>query len=211
MKIYCLIILVLTLVGAGFGQNKVVVIAKQVNVRDLPSAQGKIVFKVFKGTNLDSLLDDSKDGWYAVVNPKTKKRGWIHGNTIKILNQEKTEDGEFLTGLIDVINGRVPRSIDGWITYASSSKEIFSYNPSRTTRRNGLIQVWTKSVSSETYKETGKVQYEINCRQLRLRSLAGVKYNSGGEVYDDWDTPYSVFSSPVPESIGEALVYKICK
>lgn len=69
-------------------QNSIVaaiVKAEKANLRDRPSKSGAVVRTVNKG-DLLALVDASQIGpWYRVRDSKTDSQGWIHGNTIALL------------------------------------------------------------------------------------------------------------------------------
>ena len=69
----------------------VVVKATEANVRDKPGKSAAIVTIVRKG-DLLSLIGSSANGpWYRVRDNKTGSEGWIHRNTIALLELSKTD------------------------------------------------------------------------------------------------------------------------
>jgi len=62
-----------------------VVEAQKANLRDRPSKSGSVVRTVNKG-DLLSLIDATPIGpWYRVRDSRSDSEGWIHGNTISLL------------------------------------------------------------------------------------------------------------------------------
>jgi uncharacterized protein YgiM (DUF1202 family) len=67
-----------------------IVKAQNANLRDAPSQTGKVATTVSNG-NLLSLISSKPTGpWYRVRDSKTGVEGWIHGNTIALLQTTET-------------------------------------------------------------------------------------------------------------------------
>ena len=87
----CLALTVLSLVSPAYStqtQSEVVaaiVKSQKANLRDTPSNAGNVVTTVNKG-DLLALIDATPLGpWYHVRDNKTESEGWVHGNTITLL------------------------------------------------------------------------------------------------------------------------------
>jgi len=61
------------------------IIAPNANIRESPTANGRVVQTVEKGAQLFLTDADPKGSWYQVFIPDTNETGWLHGNTIKLV------------------------------------------------------------------------------------------------------------------------------
>ena len=87
----CLALTVLSLVRPAYAtqtQSEIVaaiVKSQKANVRDTPSNAGDVVTTVSTG-DLLALIDVAPVGpWYHVRDSRTQSEGWVHGNTITLL------------------------------------------------------------------------------------------------------------------------------
>lgn len=87
MKICLLLITFLTLGYSTFGQSSAVVISENANLRGTPTERGKIVDTVPELTFLEIIK--RKGVWFLVQSDEYV--GWIHGNTIRLLNDSTSE------------------------------------------------------------------------------------------------------------------------
>lgn len=68
------------------------IITENANIREAPFANGSIIQTVEKGARL-FLADAEPTGvWYQVFLPDSDIAGWLHGNTIKLLNIKATSN-----------------------------------------------------------------------------------------------------------------------
>jgi len=92
-SVYCLCfaLTVLSLVSPAYSTQApseivaAIVKSQKANLRDTPSVAGTVVTTVNKG-GLLALIDATPVGpWYHVRDSKTESEGWVHGNTITLL------------------------------------------------------------------------------------------------------------------------------
>lgn len=70
-----------------------IVKAEKANLRDRPSKSGSVLRTVNKG-DLLALIDPTPIGpWYRVRDSKTDSQGWVHGNTIALLQTTEGASG----------------------------------------------------------------------------------------------------------------------
>lgn len=62
------------------------IIAENANIREVPFANGSIIQTAEKGTRLFIADAEPTGVWYQVFLPDSDITGWLHGNTIKLLN-----------------------------------------------------------------------------------------------------------------------------
>ncbi|HSE16928.1 MAG TPA: DUF3761 domain-containing protein [Pyrinomonadaceae bacterium] len=92
----CLVLTVLALASPAYSSTPLstqsrgeivaaIVKSQKANLRDTPSNAGDVVTTVNKG-DLLALIDATPIGpWYRVRDSKTESEGWVHGNTITLL------------------------------------------------------------------------------------------------------------------------------
>jgi hypothetical protein len=65
--------------------RKVEIIAPEANLRSHPNKDAPVLRTAKKESKFSLSLAKTFNGWYNIVDEKTQKDYWIHGNTIKIL------------------------------------------------------------------------------------------------------------------------------
>lgn len=61
------------------------IIVKNVNVRNEPDMSSNVVRKAKLGEKFILVDENPTNGWYQIIISGTKNTGWIHGNTIKLI------------------------------------------------------------------------------------------------------------------------------
>jgi acyl-homoserine lactone acylase PvdQ len=61
-----------------------VVSSTKANLRDTPNASSQVLLELEKGEALDILEEKAAGPWYKVRHISSGKRGWVHGNTIRL-------------------------------------------------------------------------------------------------------------------------------
>ena len=59
---------------------------RKANFRKLPSMKSKVIGQFILGEQLPIVM--KKGGWYQVINTDTGSKGWLHGNTFKLVKVE---------------------------------------------------------------------------------------------------------------------------
>jgi hypothetical protein len=69
------------------------IITERANVRAEPNINSRIIGKVKSGDRFTLADENSTKGWYQIIIPDTNKVGWVHGNTIKLIeNSDKKKN-----------------------------------------------------------------------------------------------------------------------
>ena len=82
-----------------------------------------------------------------------------------------------------------------------------------------VFRVWIKTVFDTPRSVGGAhpgsysswlIHYRIDCKALTLSSGPATFYDSSGSTVANVDAPFGAFDDPVPESIGESIVFRVC-
>lgn len=89
---------------------------------------------------------------------------------------------------------------------------------------NGIIKIWTKKeILKETIKKNGKsVTYSnvkelqlifADCTERRIKFVSSVAYSAQGKVLNNWtlEDYEQEWNDVIPDSMGEAMLNKICE
>ncbi len=237
MKILPPIFLIFVLTLIGFGQIPARVITQQANVRELPTMDSAVVFKVKKDDRLKVLMKDNKDGWYPVQNPKTKKRGWIHGNAIMLLIIGPDSNTDELDKYFDefLVN-------DKWILLYKDNIEETYLNPAKIQNLgNNNRSFWIKTVIIDIHAywkqiidklglepepatdtptkrkslNANNLSYALtlwngNCQTLTLGAQNRYEYDNNNQIFG---TPVKLnqpLEPVIPDSNGEFFLKRAC-
>lgn len=103
-----------------------------------------------------------------------------------------------------------------WIEYAGTNKTTKFYDKtSLPTSRKKPFKVWIRDEQNESPKE-GSLDYtlssiKIDCRTDELGHVSDVEYDSNGNVLNNYSASSIKMEQVVPDSVGEALLKKLCK
>ena len=125
-----------------------IVKAKQANLREHPSQFATVVGTVNKG-DLLSLIDAVPTGpWYRIRDGKTRTDGWIHGNTIALLQTAETT--------ASTTSAQRPRTVS---TQVETPRTTVPAAPARSyTNKDGI------RVQSPTFSDTKPADASARCR-----------------------------------------------
>jgi hypothetical protein len=98
----------------------------------------------------------------------------------------------------------------GWCYVTSSKDEDFYYKTSAI-RTGGVIKVWIKSTKEDNDTTISMELNEINCQTYQSRSTQAVEYALDGRVLDSYVNNRPMWRDPVPGSIGETIVKRVCR
>lgn len=134
----------------------------------------------------------------------------------------------FLLFLFIVLTSKV--SAQDWVYIGQDVKGNKSYCQSKYVSKGGnfgnesIYKVWTKKVYKSTfiYKNGKKVAVnnvytlclsEYDCSEKREKIISTSTYNTSGNLIDSYKVPEYLqeWNEIVPESIGEAIINKICE
>ncbi len=211
MKLFCLMFFVLSCTTM-LAQTNAIVISKKAQFFSEPSIKAKLISILNKGAKLKVEIAENKDGWYYVSTKNNKKKGWIHGNSIKFVQDKVSSKTTDLANLYE----------DEWLEIDSSEIETVFYNPAKGSKTGSKVKLWIRYIDNKS-KEIVSVEFiEVNCKSNMMRSLTGVTYGNYSTYSDgrkeffksganNWDTPKSTFSITFPDSLGESIVETACQ
>lgn len=191
-----LLILVLSL--SAMAQTATVITQNAV-LRERTSVTGKILSKARYNTKYKLESQEHTNGWYLVSLSKGKIKGWINGNDIEIQS-----------GVNDKPLNYSKIYKDEWLEYTITETAVYYYNPSKLIREGFTMKTWVKEKNSVNLKTQGVAQYQVDCKNLKVRTLALVSYNEDGSIFNSFDTPNSKYSTIIPDSVGDRLAKTVC-
>ena len=201
--------LILSAAVAGLAQSEVYVSSTQANVRALPKLKAPVVFKVKEGDILTLELATPTDGWYAVRHKKTKKLGWLHKSTIKVI-----EDDNVSTYTIGTTDTPTPtptptpfKMSEEWISL-KTSKWLF-FRPSSVIVKNQTVRMWGRENNTDgSYDLT---LYLFDCSNRTMDFLSLLKYSGKGALPTVYNYAGTSPRPVVPDSVGEGYMIEACK
>ena len=177
-----------------WAQSQAIVISKQAQIREIASRTGKVISTLKKDTKLKLKSNEHKNGWYNVSVLNGDQKGWIHGNDIKILDNDVTSTE---WKLIDFTLGQ------------NQIKGYYSYRPNIVKISPNLYKAWVKYENLE--QDTTKLMlFEMNCKSRQFRPTEVIDYDSEGKIIKRVSNPNSEFRDVIPETMSEAVFTMIC-
>ncbi len=151
---------------------------------------------------------------------------------VPVLGQKRARHRVAEVDPLTEVTGAERPDADGWVLIASSDETFFRYRPGKTIRPAANIrEFWIKSDFAHSLKEQSQViefrtrlnlnvkgydhyvynmgLWKVDCRLQRYTLERTVEYDVFGRVLDDYAGPRGA-ASPVPDSVGEIIVTKIC-
>jgi hypothetical protein len=110
----------------------------------------------------------------------------------------------------------------GWLVFAQTERETYSFNPSEVNRENGIVTAWAR-VADEDGGLLKQIKYQIRCQRRLFRTLYSITYYSFDQPIDQparrikLRTPdiYSPdkpqYVEPAPDTVGQKLIITLCK
>ena len=140
-----------------------IVKAKQANLRDKPSQLAPIVGKVNRGDLLSTIEPVRTGPWYQVRVSKTGAQGWIHGNTIALLQAVETTSSTATSTQVTASTSTAvqrPRRV---------SQPVYESSPpastnSRPTAGRSYVNVDGVRVPSPVFSDTKPAGASARCR-----------------------------------------------
>jgi Domain of unknown function (DUF4852)/Bacterial SH3 domain len=70
------------------------IIVENANLRESPNATSNVIREVALGERFVLIDSQPVGAWYSVIDRKTKKEGWLHGNTFKVMTARSLQQSE---------------------------------------------------------------------------------------------------------------------
>lgn len=140
-------------------------------------------------------------------------------SSLNVVKDEEKFSIEELDAAVELLSQK--KKTDIWLFFAKDDKSKYFYNPSKITHRISFVKGWVENRDGIDNEVIAKILYEVDCKNEKIRSLAGVGYFTFSEYPDgriekskssprSWDNPKSSFRVIIPDSIGEAIHKKFC-
>lgn len=103
-----------------------------------------------------------------------------------------------------------------WVEYAGSNKTTYFYDKTGVpASRKKVFKVWIRDEQNESSKE-GDLEYslasmQIDCGKREIGSVMSIEYDSNGNSLNTYTASKVAMQPVIPDSVGEALLKKLCK
>jgi hypothetical protein len=120
-----------------------------------------------------------------IINSKSYSQDWI------LVGVEKSKDSMFIRS--------------NYVTISDDAE------------RNSIIKIWTRSkleildLGQKKYKDVQlRALCYVDCEAKQLKFVSTVFYDHAGNIINTVDDRYGSYSDVVPDSMGEAILKKVC-